>query len=62
MLVAKGNADTRGQHRGGCNNEYCPCQVPGPVCEQWMGLVTGDKFCPRCGWDKAAHMTEDDRA
>lgn len=42
----------------GCSNPSCICHDPtkSVVCGEWMGYV-GDEFCPRCGWNRAAHPT-----
>lgn len=41
---------------GFCPNHGCPCWVPGPVCDEFMGPAgPNDARCPRCGWSEGAH-------
>ena len=41
-------------YKPSCSNWRCSCWVPGAVCEEFMGYAM-DRYCPRCGWDRALH-------
>jgi hypothetical protein len=46
---------------GWCSAGDCPCNDPGPPCEEYMGPVPDedggvvDLRCPRCGWSEGTH-------
>lgn len=44
-------------HRQGslCGNDDCPCAQLGTPCQEWEG-GTDFTWCPRCGWNQAAHV------
>lgn len=49
-----------GYERGpGCGRDDCPCAHPMPICPAFVGIPgeTG-RWCPRCGWEKAAHPSD----
>lgn len=39
--------------RGGCSNQECICQTPGPICARFEYYFT--HYCIRCGWARADH-------
>lgn len=54
------NADQNGPGRpafkgGFCSNLRCLCARPELPCEEYMPYHDDDGWCPRCGWNEAAH-------